>query len=123
VIVVIYCYVMPKDIIAKATSLFMGMTAAALLPAYFHALYSKNPSREAALASVVVGTVVYIFLALFVNSSLSIFLPICKMMTGQAVLMPDSLIAYVDPLIIALPVSILTMVVVLLVRRKPTAAA
>ena len=78
VIVVVYCYVMPKDIIAKATSLFMGMTAAALLPAYFHALYSKKPNREAALASVTVGTLLYIFLALFVNSSLSIFLPICR---------------------------------------------
>jgi len=117
VIVVIYCYVMPKDIIAKATSLFMGMTAAALLPAYFHALYSKNPSRDAALASISVGTVVYIFLALFINSGLSIFLPICKMITGQAVLMPDSLIAYVDPLIIALPISIITMAVVLLSKK------
>ena len=117
VIVVIYCYVMPKDIIAKATSLFMGMTAAALLPAYFHALYSKNPSRDAALASIAVGTVVYIFLALFINSGLSIFLPICKMITGQAVLMPDSLIAYVDPLIIALPISIITMAVVLLAKK------
>ncbi|MBR4181453.1 MAG: sodium:solute symporter family protein, partial [Candidatus Methanomethylophilaceae archaeon] len=117
VIVVIYCYVMPKDIIAKATSLFMGMTAAALLPAYFHALYSKNPSRDAALASISVGTVVYIFLALFINSGLSIFLPICKMITGQAVLMPDSLIAYVDPLIIALPISIITMAVVLLAKK------
>lgn len=28
VLVVVYCYVMPNDIIAKATGLFMGMTAA-----------------------------------------------------------------------------------------------
>ncbi len=123
VIVVVYCYVMPKDIIAKATSLFMGMTAAALLPAYFHALYSKRPNRQAALASISVGTLLYIFLALFVNSSLSIFLPICKMITGNAVLMPDSMIAYVDPLVIALPVSILTMAIMLLVKRNAPAPA
>ncbi len=118
VIVVVYCYVMPKDIIAKATSLFMGMTAAALLPAYFHAVYSKNPSKKAALASITVGTVSYVFLALFVNSGMSIFLPICKMLTGQAVLMPDNMIAYVDPLVIALPVSILTMAIMIMMTKK-----
>ncbi len=122
IIVVVYCYVMPKDIIAKATSLFMGMTAAALLPAYFHALYSKNPRKDAALASIVAGTLVYIFLALFVNSGMSIFLPICKMITGQAVLMPDSLISFVDPLIIALPVSIAVMAAVLALRRRTPAS-
>ena len=69
VLMVVYCYLMPKDIIAKATSIFMGMTAAALLPAYFHALYSKNPNRKAAIASISAGTVSYLFLALFINSS------------------------------------------------------
>ncbi|MBR7006051.1 MAG: sodium:solute symporter family protein, partial [Candidatus Methanomethylophilaceae archaeon] len=122
VVVVVYCYVMPKDIIAKATSLFMGMTAAALLPAYFHALYSKKPRKDAALASIVSGTVVYIFLALFVNSGMSIFLPICKMLTGQAVLMPGSMISYVDPLIIALPVSIIVMAAALFVRKRQAEA-
>lgn len=118
VLMVVYCYLMPKDIIAKATSVFMGMTAAALLPAYFHALYSKNPNRKAAIASISAGTISYLFLALFINSGTSIFLPICKMITGNAVLFPDSVMAGVDPLVISLPLSIIVMAVSLFVFRS-----
>ncbi len=115
VLVVVYCYMMPKDIIAKATSIFMGMTAAALLPAYFHALYSDRPNRKAAIASIAVGTITYLFMALFVNTGMSIFLPICDVLTGQMVLFPDSIIASVDPLVVALPLSIVVLALMLFV--------
>lgn len=118
VLMVVYCYLMPKDIIAKATSVFMGMTAAALLPAYFHAIYSKNPCKKAALASITVGTGSYLFLALFINAGTSVFLPICQLLTGSKVLFPDSILAFADPLIIALPLSIVTMVVFLLMEKR-----
>ncbi|MGN0138754.1 MAG: sodium:solute symporter family protein, partial [Candidatus Methanomethylophilaceae archaeon] len=118
VLVVVYCYLMPKDIIAKATSVFMGMTAAALLPAYFHALYSKKPCKKAALASIIGGTVTYLFFALFINSGMSIFLPICKLLTGSKVLFPDSIVSFLDPLVVALPISIILMVVVLIIERN-----
>ncbi len=123
VLVVVYCYLMPKDIIAKATSIFMGMTAAALLPAYFHALYSDKPNKKAAIASIVVGTVSYLFMALFINTGMSIFMPVCQWLTGQAVLFPGSLIASVDPLIVSLPLSIITMVVMLLIGRSSSKRA
>lgn len=68
VLIVVYCYVMPSDIIAKATSLFMGITAAALLPAYCHGLYAKGKrDKLAAKASMFAGTVSYLFWALFIN--------------------------------------------------------
>ncbi len=118
VLMVVYCYLMPKDIIAKATSVFMGMTAAALLPAYFHALYSKNPNKKAAIASIALGTGSYLFLALFINTGTSVFLPVCELLTGQAVLFPDSVLASVDPLVFALPLSIIAMAVSLLVFRN-----
>ena len=121
VLVVVYCYLMPNDIIAKATSVFMGMTAAALLPAYLQALYSKNPDKPAALASIVTGTVSYLFFALFINKGMCIFLPVCEMLTGQAVLYPDSILAFLDPLVISLPISIVTMAVFLLVKRARAA--
>lgn len=117
VLMVVYCYMMPKDIIAKATSVFMGLTAAALLPAYFHAMYSDNPCRKAAIVSMAVGTIVYMFLALFVNAGTSIFLPICKVLTGQAVLFPDSFLASTDALVIALPLSIIAMALSLVFFR------
>ena len=37
----IICYMLPNDIIARGTSIFMGICAAAFLPAYFCALYWK----------------------------------------------------------------------------------
>ena len=117
VLMVVYCYLMPKDIIAKATSVFMGMTAAALLPAYFHAIYSKNPCKKAALASITAGTGSYLFLALFINAGTSVFLPICQLLTGSKVLFPGSILEFVDPLIIALPLSIVTMVIFLLMDK------
>ena len=118
VLVVVYCYLMPNDIIAKATSVFMGMTAAALLPAYFHALYSKNPNKRAAIASISCGFVAYLFLALFVNSGTCVFVPICEWITGSPVLFPDSALASIDPIVISLPVSIIVMAVALLFNRK-----
>ena len=117
VLMVVYCYLMPKDIIAKATSIFMGMTAAALLPAYFHGIYSKNPCRKAAIASMVAGTASYLFFALFINAGTSIFLPICDLITGQKVLFPDSVFASIDALVIALPLSIIVMTVTLIYFR------
>ena len=117
VLMVVYCYLMPKDIIAKATSVFMGMTAAALLPAYFHGLYSENPCRKAAIVSMSVGTVIYLFFALFINKGTSIFLPICKAITGNAVLFPDSALASIDALVFALPLSIVSMAIALAIFR------
>ena len=117
VLTVVYCYLMPSDIIAKATSVFMGMTAAALLPAYFHAMYSKNPCKKAAIVSMASGTVVYLFFALFMNTSTCVFLPICELLTGQSVLLPDSVLASTDALVIALSVSILAMAVSLIYFR------
>ena len=117
VLVVVYCYLMPSEIIAKATSLFMGVTAAALLPAYVHALYSKRPCKKAAVASITVGTAVYMFWALFISKSMSVFLAICEALTGKKVLF-DGLIQYVDPLVVALPLSAIVMVAVLLIERR-----
>lgn len=122
VLVVVYCYLMPSDIIAKATSLFMGMTGAAMLPAFAHGLYSKKPRKDAAIASIAVGTGVYLFWALFVNASSSVFLPICKWITGNQVLFMGSGLMYVDALIVALPVSAIAMIL-FLVFRKPAAVA
>lgn len=117
VIVVAVCYLMPNDVIAKATSVFMGITAAALLPAFAHGLYSKSPNANAAKFSMVLGTSVYLFWALFMNESMAMFLPICELLTGSAVLFPGSAISMLDAVIVALPVSIIAMVAVLLIDR------
>jgi SSS family solute:Na+ symporter len=123
VLVVVYCYLMPADIIAKATSLFMGMTAAALLPLMAYGLFSKDPNKKVVIPSMIVGASVYVFWALFINRGSSIFLPICKMLTGKQVLF-DGVIGFVDALVIALPLSAITLAIMILLNRmtaKPAA--
>lgn len=118
VLVVLYCYIMPNDIIAKATSLFMGITAAALLPSFVHGLYTKGtPDKAAAVWSISVGTVSYLFWALFVNKSMSVFLPICKLLTGNSVLFNGN-ISFCDPLIVSMPLSIIVFVAILFLGKK-----
>lgn len=118
VLVVVYCYVMPNDIIAKATSLFMGIAAAAVLPAYCHGLYCKGrPDKRAAVCSIAAGTGIYLFWALFINASTSVFMPVCKWITGKQVLFTGP-IAYCDALLIALPVSVAVFAVVWFVGKR-----
>lgn len=119
VVVVVYCYVMPKDIIAKATSLFMGITAAALLPAFVHGLYTKKtPDKKAAIVSIVLGTVVYLFWALFINVSTCVFLPVCEWITGDKVLFMEGSLKYCDALVPSLPISIIAFALVLWYDRS-----
>jgi len=118
VLVVLYCYIMPKDIIAKATSLFMGITAAALLPTFTYGLYSKkNLDKRAAICSIAAGTTAYVIWALFINESSSAFLPICEWLTGNPVLFMDGAIKYCDALIVSLPISIIVLVIMIAVGR------
>ena len=51
----IICYMLPHDIIARGTSIFMGICAAAFLPAYFCALYWKRATKQGVIASLWVG--------------------------------------------------------------------
>lgn len=117
VLVVVYCYLMPSDIIAKATSLFMGITAAALLPTMTYGLFAKNPRKDAAFASILVGTVTYLLWALFININSSVFMPICKWITGSEVLFMNSNIMYVDALIVSLPIAAITLALVYFLKK------
>jgi SSS family solute:Na+ symporter len=120
VVVVVYCYIMPKDIIAKATSVFMGITAAALLPAYTHGLYSKNPDASAAKASIAVGTAAYLVWGLFVHAGTAAFIPVCKILTGKNVLFLGT-VAGIDPTVVALPLSALILAAGILINRHVSA--
>jgi SSS family solute:Na+ symporter len=103
-------YLMPSSIIARATAMFMGLCACAFLPAFVHGLFSKNPSTLAAKLSLGLGGVTWFFWTFFVHIKESSILGVCKFLTGQnAILgMPWQVI---DPLVIALPVSIIALVV------------
>jgi SSS family solute:Na+ symporter len=111
-------YLMPGSIIARATAMFMGLCAAAFLPAFTHALFSKKPSTKAAVTSLVTGALVWFLWTGFVHIKESEPLGISKLLFGQPAIlgMPWQV---VDPLIIALPLSTIVLIIVWAIDRTP----
>jgi len=116
ILVVVITYYMPVSIIAKATAIFMGFTAATLLPAYTHGIFCDRPNKSAAKLSIVTGAFSWSIWAFFIHTSTSVNIGLCRAIFGK-----DSLATLpwtnIDPLIIGLPVSIITLIAVLLVAR------
>jgi SSS family solute:Na+ symporter len=108
VISAVIAYILPGSIIARATAMFMGLCAAAFLPAFTHGLYSKRPSAFAAKVSLVAGAGTWFLWTAFVHLKESAPLGISKLLFGTDALlgMPWQV---VDPLVIALPLSALAL--------------
>lgn len=117
VVSVAVAYMMPTNIIARATAMFMGLCAAAFLPPYVHALYSKAPSKAAAKASLIAGSASWLVWTAFVHVKESSALGISQALFGKdAVLaMPWQVI---DPLIVSLPISACALAIALLAQRN-----
>ncbi|MDD1747612.1 MAG: sodium:solute symporter family protein [Methanomassiliicoccales archaeon] len=101
-------FIMPSNIIAKATAMFMGLCAAAFLPMYTHGLFSKRLSKIGAIASLVSGAVVWFLWSAFVQADIAKRLGLCQAIFGKPSLAgaPWNVI---DPLVIAIPASIIAM--------------
>jgi SSS family solute:Na+ symporter len=110
-------YIMPTSFIASATALFMGLCAAAFLPAFVHALYSKRPSLLAAKLSLLVGAGVWIFWAVFVHAKYAGIVGISKMIFGTNLL--GAPWQTIDPFIPGLILSSITLVAVWALDRRP----
>lgn len=104
VVVVLIAYVMPGNIIAKATAVFMGLTAATLLPSYAYSLYSERPNLNGAKASIIVGSVSWTLWAFFVNKGISSVIGVSQALFGTDTLL-GGMLPFVDPLMISLPLS------------------
>ncbi len=113
----IICYVLSANIIARGTALFMGVCAATFLPAYFCALYWKRATRQGALASLWVGGLASIFCMVFLHKAEAAPIGLCKALFGKDVLIDVYPWFAIDPIVFALPLSLLTIVVVSLVTR------
>lgn len=115
------CYVLSASIIARGTALFMGICAATFLPAYFCALYWKNATRQGAIASLWVGGLASLFCMVFLHKAEAAPIGLCKALFGKDVLIDIYPWFAIDPIIFALPLSVLTIVIVsLLTREKST---
>lgn len=114
----IICYTLSASIIARGTALFMGICAATFLPAYFCSLYWKGVTRQGALASLWVGALASLFAMLFLHKAEAAPVGLCKALIGQDVLIDVYPWFAIDPILFALPLSIITIVVVSLLTRE-----
>jgi solute:Na+ symporter, SSS family len=101
-------FIMPSNIIAKATAMFMGLCAAAFLPMYTHGLFSKKVSKIGAIASLVSGAVVWFLWSAFVQADIAKRLGLCQAIFGKPSL-AGAPWNVMDPLVIAIPVSIIAL--------------
>ena len=110
VVSTLLAYALPISIIARATAMFMGLCAAAFLPAFAIGVYAKRPSTKAAIASMLSGAVIWFLWTALVHTAESKPLGICQAFFGTS-----SLLSFpwpvIDPLVIALPVSLVVMAV------------
>ena len=117
IVVVVMAYMMPSNIIARATTIFMGLTAAALLPTFAYGLYTKKPNVLAAEISIAVGAISWTIWAFFIERTTSGMMGVCEALFGVPYLF-EGTIGYVDPLVIGLPLSAITLVVCILALKK-----
>lgn len=112
------CYVLSANIIARGTALFMGVCAATFLPAYFSAIFWKGATRQGALASLWVGGLASIFCMLFLHRAEAAPIGLCKALFGREVLIDVYPWFVVDPILFALPLSILTIIGVSMATKE-----
>jgi solute:Na+ symporter, SSS family len=118
VIAVALGYILPENIIARGTAIFFGLCAAAFLPMYTCALYWKGATRNGAIAGLITGTLVTVFWYLFIHKAEAVPLGICKMLLGRDVLITQMPWPVVDPMMVALPLSLLVTIGVSLMTEK-----
>jgi SSS family solute:Na+ symporter len=111
-------------VIARFTAIFFGLCAATFLPAYIGGLFSRRITRAAAAASMLVGFAVSLFWLLFIKAREAGAIGLVKLVTdGKSSLVEDRLNwPSVDPIIVALPLAILTLIVVSAFTRPPDAS-
>ena len=107
-------YTVRGDVIARFTAIFFGLCAATFLPAYVAGLFWRRATRVAALASMTVGLGVSLFWLLFVKAKEAGAIGLVQSLTGgkTSILADYPNWPSVDPIIVALPLSILTLLLV-----------
>ncbi len=108
----LWAWLLPGSVIARATAFFFGLCAAAFLPAYALGLYWQGMTKVGAKVSMVGGFVTSMFWLLFIHEKEAAAVGLCRWITGKVTLVssaaPESfwyLLQWVDPNVVALPLS------------------
>lgn len=111
-------YQLPAGIVARGTAIFFGICAATFLPVYIAALYWKRVTRKAASWSMIAGFLSSVFALAFLHQKEAEPLGICRALLGHDFLINKFPWMIIDPLVYALPVSILVLVLVTVLDHK-----
>jgi len=114
-----YAFDQQPAIIARSTAIFFALCAAIFLPSFIAGLFWKRMTKQGAIASMLVGLAVSSFWLMFVHFKEAKALGICKAIFGTNSLLSGKII-FVDALVIALPLSIITAIVVSLLTKPMT---
>ncbi|MGB8226471.1 MAG: sodium:solute symporter family protein [Sedimentisphaerales bacterium] len=124
IVAVLWSYFSQKSpiIIARATAIFFGLCASAFLPAFIGGLFFKRMTKQAAIWSIAVGFVVTSFWLLFVKAQEAGDIGLVQKITGgkTSILAGYPNWPTVDPLIVALPISIIVAIIVCLATQPPS---
>lgn len=108
----IWAWILPASIIARATAFFFGLCAATFLPIFFLGLYWKGVTKTAAKISMVGGFAISMFWLLFVHLKEAKAIGLCQILFGKTTLVSGAakgswvwLLQWVDPNVVALPIS------------------
>ena len=111
-------------IIARATAIFFGLCASAFLPTFIGGLFFKRMTKAGAISSMAVGFIITAFWLLFVKSQEASAIGLVQIVTGDknctSILAGYPNWPVIDPLLVALPISALTAVIVSLMTKPPS---
>jgi SSS family solute:Na+ symporter len=115
-------FLMPGSIIARATAMFMGLCASAFLPIFAVGVLSERPDPVAAKASFLVGSISWLLWTVFVHAAEARPIGISQALFGVPTVLGQPW-STIDPIVIALPLSAITIVAVQALRVSTGAAS
>ncbi len=109
-------------IIARATAIFFGLCASAFLPTFIGGLFFRRMTKAASITSMITGFLITAFWLLFVKSAEAGAIGLVQKFTGgkTSILADHPNWPVVDPLVIALPISIIVAIVVSILTKPPS---
>lgn len=117
IVTVLLSYVLPGSIIAIATAIFFGLCAAGFMPMYLLGLFWRGVTTTGAKVGMVSGTFIYLFIMFFIYTQMTAIFRLSELIFGKT-----SLIGFpfniIDPLVYALPISLVITVVASLMTGK-----
>ncbi|NEX18932.1 sodium:solute symporter family protein [Thiorhodococcus mannitoliphagus] len=110
-------------VIARFTAIFFGLCAASFLPAYIGGLFFRRVTRAGAFASMIVGAGVSMFWLLLVKAKEASAIGLVQILTDgkSSILQDHPNWPSVDPIVVALPAALVTLILVSAVTRPPNA--